>query len=92
MAYIYIIGSTIKPYKIGITKNPNQRLKSLQTGHPNKLNILYKDEVPDDKVRYLEKVIHSTINYSRTKGEWFNIELEEAINEIKYAKMRYLKD
>jgi predicted GIY-YIG superfamily endonuclease len=92
MAYVYVIGGTEKPYKIGITNNPERRLKNLQTGHPFELKIHYKEEIPESQVRLIEQTIHKTIKYKQTHGEWFDISLEEAISEVKFARIRYLKD
>lgn len=92
MAYVYVIGSTEKPYKIGITNNPARRLKNLQTGHPSKLKIYHIEHIPDDQVRLIEQTIHQTIKYKKTHGEWFDIELEDAIAEVKHARIRHLKD
>lgn len=92
MSFIYVIGGKHKPYKIGITNNPNRRLKNLQTGHPNKLSIHYTEEIPDSCVKLLEKLIHKNVGRYKTHGEWFDIELNEAIAEVKFARIRYLKD
>lgn len=92
MNYIYVIGGTEKPYKIGITRNLEQRLKNLQTGHPYELKIHYKEEIPESQVRLIEQTIHKTIKHKQTHGEWFDISLEDAISEVKFAKIRYLKD
>ena len=92
MSYLYVIGGNVKPYKIGITTNPERRLKNLQTGHPHKLRIHYKEEIPDNQVRLLEQTIHRVIKHRQTHGEWFDIDLDQAISEVKYARIRYLKD
>jgi len=92
MAYIYVIGEHQKPYKIGITNNPERRLKNLQTGHPKKLYIHYTEMISDNQVRELEQIIHETIRHKRMHGEWFDIELNEAIAEVKYARIRYSND
>jgi hypothetical protein len=92
MNFIYVIGGTEKPYKIGITNNPGRRLKNLQTGHPSKLRIHHVEPIPDDQVRLIEQTIHKTINHKRLQGEWFDITLEDAIAEVKFARIRYLKD
>lgn len=91
MSYIYIIGSNSSPYKIGFSKEPQKRLKSLQTGHPFKLSLLYTKEVSDQEVKNIEKQIHRVIGYKKSNGEWFNISLEEAISEVNFAVIRYEK-
>ena len=92
MSYIYIIGSEHFPYKIGFSKTPEKRVKSLQTGHPNKLSLLYTKKVSEQNIKKIEKQIHKAISYKRTKGEWFNIILEDAISEVNYAVIRYEKN
>ena len=92
MNYIYVIGGTEKPYKIGITNNLKRRLKDIQTGHPFKLHVHYSEEIPMEQVRLIEQNIHNTIRHKKTHGEWFDISLEDAIAEVKHARIRYLKD
>lgn len=68
-------------YKIGRSKNPEERLKNLQTGSSNfnyKLEILHKY-----KTRYsskLEKILHNYFSPYRGKGEWFLLENEHIQN------------
>lgn len=88
-SYIYIIGSDNPPYKIGISKDPQQRLKSIQTGHPHQLQILELRETDSKKTKLLESVIHKHLNRYRMKGEWFDIPLKEAILHVDFALIRY---
>ena len=91
LSYIYIIGSKDPPYKIGISRDPNQRLRSLQTGHPYPLQIHSLKQTDITETKYLEKMIHNNLKFYKTKGEWFQIELKDAILEVEYAVMRYSK-
>jgi hypothetical protein len=91
-SYIYVIGTDKKPYKIGFSNKPARRLKDLQTGHPEQLTIHYLECIPKDQVKFIEKSIHSVLRHRRAKGEWFDLELEEAIAEVKFARIRYLQD
>lgn len=91
-SYIYIIGGNSPPYKIGFSANPHKRLASLQTGYPSKLFLHYTEELKEYQVRSIEKYIHKMMNYKRTHGEWFDLELKEAINEVKFAIIRNIKD
>lgn len=88
---IYIIGSEelSYTYKIGFSKIPEKRLKSLQTGYPTKLKLYYTKEISESKVKFIEKEIHKVIAHKRTKGEWFNIDLNDAISEVNFAVIRY---
>lgn len=88
-SYIYIIGSDNPPYKIGISKNPELRLKNIQTGHPHKLQILELRETDSKRTKLLESVIHKHLNNYRMTGEWFDIPLEKAILHVDYALIRY---
>lgn len=89
-AYIYIIASNKDgPVKIGRSNNPDRRLKQLQTGQDKTLYIFHKELVADDEINQMERAIHKTIGYKRAKGEWFHVSVDEAIDEIRYAKILY---
>lgn len=72
--------STVKTYliqsqlggdiKIGKSTNPESRLKSLQTGRADKLQI--KKIIDGDH----EKELHSRYSHLRISGEWFRCEAE----------------
>lgn len=55
--------------KIGHADDPERRLRELQTGNPNKLELL--GYVSGDIVR--EREIHFTFADFRTDGEWFEL-------------------
>ena len=86
-----MIGDTVSPYKIGFTKDPDKRLRTLQTGNPKKLQIHYKEMIGENEVKYIEKQIHKELKRKQVSGEWFNVSLDDAISEVKYAVMRYAK-
>lgn len=71
-SYIYII-SDGEAYKVGVSKNPEDRLKKLQTGSPKKIWISHIFKVPCDKVYKLEKECHNILTTHFVKrGEWFH--------------------
>lgn len=88
MKHLYIIQSDVTgAIKIGISKNPQKRLKQLQTGSPYTLRIML---VLENKA-HLEKYLHNKLKpyiYSKytCKGEWFEFacsgELPEWIMEL----------
>ena len=86
-----MIGDTVSPYKIGFTKDPDKRLKTLQTGNPKKLQIHYKENISENEVKYIEGHIHKELKRKQVSGEWFDVSLDDAISEVKYAVMRYTK-
>lgn len=69
-SYVYVIGPRPRgPVKIGYTsKVPESRLKSIQTGHPERLHILWS--VEGDMA--LEFSLHERFKDYRTVGEWFD--------------------
>lgn len=69
--------------KIGKADDPEKRLKELQTGCPEKLEIKLVIDGGEDK----EKMLHKALNKYRYRGEWFQINFkynEELIEEILY--------
>jgi hypothetical protein len=74
MNNIYIIGDG-ENIKIGVSKNPQRRLKTLQTGHPHKLTLLFS--IPSPSAYKIEKQLHKMLTDFRVKktncvrSEWF---------------------
>ena len=91
-SYIYVIGTDKPPYKVGISKNPERRLKDLQTAFPYKLKLHVKKPTAVAKVKMLETIIHRNIDNYKTNGEWFDIELPNLLLEIDFALIRYEDD
>ena len=86
MVSLYVIAANKDgPVKIGYSKNPNKRLKQLQTSNSEKLTLFYSAEFAEDKVKIAEGFVHGLSNQHRTSGEWFSISVEEAIWRIDYA-------
>lgn len=90
MQKLYIIrcGDT-HLFKIGISKDPEKRIKQLQTGNPNLLKLLYqfavaeKIPVPASKI---EATIHSFLKEYHNKhviNEWFELTNDEVVNIAK---------
>jgi hypothetical protein len=82
--YVYIIKDNgyKNRCKIGISKNPKQRLKNLQTGNSNKLELIFALQVESNiKSSAVESVIHK---YFKGKnlwilGEWFEFQNDDQI-------------
>lgn len=89
-SFIYVIAAEPEgPCKIGLSLNPDKRLRQLQTGHPYRLRLFHTMEVPDVKVKLLEKLIHKTMGPWRESGEWFRVDVETAKAEVEFALIRY---
>lgn len=85
MKYIYLLKSYENGYyKIGLSKNPFNRIKQLQTGNPEKIELIasYKS------VNYLkvETALHNYFSHSKTINEWFNLSLEDELKFIDLCK------
>ena len=91
-SFIYIIGSDKAPYKVGISRDPNKRLKSLQTGYPFPLQLHYSKATDICKTKLLETVIHRHLKMHKTNGEWFDVVLKDLILDVEYAIMSYGED
>ena len=74
MKSIYIIyNESTDRFKIGFSKDPLQRLKSLQTGNDNIIKLYYERKV----IHYSKVEASLKRHYApyRTSGEWFECPL-----------------
>ena len=81
---LYIIQSDVTGMiKIGRSKNPEKRLKQLQTGNPNRLKLIatFKGQ------GWKEKLIHEDLKRWRKKGEWFSYDCVGSIPVVLYEKI-----
>ena len=79
---LYIIQSDVTGMiKIGRSKDPQKRLKQLQTGNPSRLKLIasFKGE------GWKEKILHENLKKYRLEGEWFSYDcvgrIPEGMNE-----------
>ena len=82
--FVYIIKDTGFTHrcKIGITKNPKQRIKNLQTGNSNKLEYIFILKVNSNiKSSAVESEIHKYFKEKNqcVHGEWFNFDNDDQI-------------
>lgn len=88
--HIYVIAAHKEgPVKIGFSADPEERLKQLQTGHPEPLTLYYSLSFEKKQAKLMERIIHKTIKLHRTHGEWFDISVDSAIAEVDFALIRY---
>ncbi len=84
---IYIVScgpDNDKKYKVGVTSDINQRLKSLQTGNPEKIILEYIDvRIEPTKA---ERYLHRTLHKYRQQGEWFK---GLTLNQIRAELLMY---
>ncbi len=87
--YVYIMKSN-EYYKIGVSSNPQKRLKELQTGNPVEIEI-----VNSWKVRFameLEKKLHDLFDRERVRLEWFKLDNEDLENIKKYIEANIVQE
>lgn len=69
------------PVKVGISREANGRMATVQTSCPFKIDLAYVFEVPSRTIALeLETAFHVTQKHKRTHGEWFDFEPVEAIH------------
>ena len=79
--WVYVI-SDGDAFKIGVSKNPQKRLKTLQTGNKKKLTLEFCEH--KNEPYKIETIVHRTLNEYRTEGEWFE---GCSFNDIRIALM-----
>ena len=90
--YLYVIGSqntTDGPVKMGLSADPDQRVKDLQTGHPEPLMVYHREPVEIERVRLYERLLHRDNNHYRRHGEWFDLSVEQAIAYVIFTTIEY---
>lgn len=75
--YVYMIyAAEVGLFKIGVTKDPQARLKALQNASPDKLELVWS--VPAMDTLAVEKKLHRYFAQRHHHGEWFRLTLHEA--------------
>jgi hypothetical protein len=82
---VYIIKSVSDLIKIGISFNPDGRLRGLQTANGEKLKLIYVEPLQKGLARFVERSAHHILSHKRVEGEWFNASTDEAIYVVKTA-------
>lgn len=82
--FVYlIIGEGSPIIKIGVSRDPFQRLAELQFHSPNKLSVAYSLRLPDREMAYrCERLMHETFQDRRQHGEWFLVPFQEAAEAL----------
>ena len=69
---IYFIGCNDQYVKIGVAKDPQDRLDRLETGNPYNLRILKTVDVSNKAEAYL----HNKFSHLHHRGEWYRLNSE----------------
>ena len=70
--FLYVLSVQDRYVKIGICKEEEhlyKRLKTLQTGNPHKISIIFFEE--RESAKDAEKYLHNCFSDKRKEGEWF---------------------
>ncbi len=82
---LYIIHtSNSNLFKIGITKNIEQRIKQFETGNPFEFTLY--DFFETENCRKLESLIHKKIEKNKYRKEWFKLSIEELTEVCNFAR------
>ncbi len=85
MKYVYLIQSLENGYyKIGVSTQPQKRLKQLQTGNSSTLKLI--DAFLSEYAMKIEKSLHNRYSYLKKEGEWFDLSIEIEVNFIDECK------
>lgn len=79
--FVYCLSDQQGHYKLGYSKNVDNRIKQLSTQPPFELKLMVKHQVYD--MRRYEAALHNVYNRKRLRGEWFALshqDLQEVIN------------
>jgi hypothetical protein len=82
---VYVIKSTGGICKVGISNDPEERLRQLLTGHGLGLELVHVESVGDDAARLVERAAHRMLDNAKTGGEWFRVSADKAIQVVKIA-------
>lgn len=84
--FVYGIGRQEGPCKVGISKNPESRLRDLQPGCPFRIAVLFEIECRDYKHAYaVEQWFHYCHPDLQLCGEWFQITADKAQSYVKFS-------
>jgi hypothetical protein len=86
MGYVYVFRGGSEYFKIGVAKNVERRLGSLQNGCPFPLEVALI--IPHRRPYALESTIHARLAEHRTVREWFVLKSSEG--EPALAERNYL--
>ena len=88
-AFVYVIRKAISGHvKIGIAADPTERLRTLQTGSSEPLEIVYACAVQSNNGVSVELATHDILQKYRLTGEWFEVSPEIAVAAIAAASHR----
>jgi|SRR3990172_2221340 len=85
IASVYVIQSDAGPVKIGVSRQPTARLKTVMQYQPFDAKVVHS--ICDEEICAfaIERAAHALLSAYRQRGEWFNVSPEQAIEAIAQA-------
>ena len=85
--YVYAVAGEGMPYvKIGVTGNPDARVRQLQTGNPHHLYLARRwGPFTSRMAGRIEMGLHYIFSDFRMKGEWFCVSVDEVAQYVATA-------
>ena len=83
-SYVYVIGDPNGPQKIGMARDPKNRLASLRTANMAVLVLVVAVPVSRELVGAAEHYAHWLLRDNHARGEWFSVSpqvAERAVND-----------
>lgn len=77
----FIQGVNGGPIKMGMSYQPEIRLKQLQTGYPYKLQIIF---LIKEAVSYMDEFLQEKFSSYKLLGEWYSPEIIKMLDKIEY--------
>lgn len=82
-SFVYVIGVSQSPVKIGTAVVPRERLSQLQMGSPETLVLHEAIQVPFHVAGDVESAAHRALVRHHRRGEWFNVDAADAAAVIR---------
>lgn len=91
--FVYVISiDDLGLSKIGISDNPNKRLRQLSTGSPFRMRVALTISLPDREMALaVESAFHKEVGPRRLNGEWFEVEAIKACEFMAFTYACYLR-
>lgn len=89
---LYVLSAPGGYYKVGIAKNPLERMRNLQCGNPLTISLEAWTSLDRDGVdaAQMEQLVHEALSMYRANGEWFKADpaiIGRAVKEA-WCKLR----
>lgn len=88
-SYLYLmLDNSSNNHKIGVSKNPKLRERTLQAQKPD-INLIFWEKFHKNIAYKIERNLHKYYDSKRTRGEWFDLTEKEI--ETFYLKIKEFK-